>query len=96
MISDRSFTDVGVVEQLSDIREREYRAKGIGDYMFTVDATTVVDATMKGGNARFINHSCDPNCYSRIVTVDGYKRICIFSQRQLAQGEGTARTGRTL
>ena len=40
---------------------------------FRVDDKFVVDATMDGGRARFINHSCGPNCMSKIITVDGRK-----------------------
>lgn len=44
---------------LTDKREKFYNSKGIGCYMFRVDDNFVVDATMKGNAARFINHSCD-------------------------------------
>ena len=44
---------------LTDKREKYYESKGIGCYMFKIDDDTVVDATMKGNAARFINHSCD-------------------------------------
>lgn len=44
---------------LTDKRERYYDSKGIGCYMFKIDENFVVDATMRGNAARFINHSCD-------------------------------------
>ena len=44
---------------LTDKREKHYESKGIGCYMFRIDDNFVVDATMRGNAARFINHSCD-------------------------------------
>ena len=41
------------------MREKYYESKGIGCYMFRIDEETVIDATMHGNAARFINHSCD-------------------------------------
>ena len=47
---------------LCDKREKEYEAKGMGCYMFRIDEQTVVDATVHGNAARFINHSCEVCC----------------------------------
>ncbi|KAL4228619.1 Histone-lysine N-methyltransferase [Mactra antiquata] len=72
---------------MTDMREKYYESKGIGCYMFRIDDTDVVDATMKGSAARFINHSCDPNCYSKVITVDNRKHIVIFAMKQIFRGE---------
>ena len=53
---------------------------------FDNDADEVVDATMSGNEARFINHACDPNCYSKVITVDGNKKIMIFALRRWVHG----------
>lgn len=46
---------------------------------------------MQGNAARYINHSCDPNCYSKVVEVEGGKKhICIFSKRTIQVGEELA------
>lgn len=55
--------------------------------MFRIDDYEVVDATVHGNAARFINHSCEPNCYSRVITVDGKKHIVIFASRRIYRGE---------
>lgn len=44
---------------LTDKRERYYDGRGIGCYMFKIDDNLVVDATMRGNAARFINHACE-------------------------------------
>ncbi|XP_075984687.1 histone lysine N-methyltransferase trithorax isoform X2 [Anticarsia gemmatalis] len=77
---------------LADQREKRYEAmsgrRGVGGcYMFRIDDNLVVDATLKGNAARFINHSCDPNCYSRVVDIHGHKHILIFALRRITVGE---------
>ncbi|XP_053125298.1 histone-lysine N-methyltransferase 2A isoform X2 [Hemicordylus capensis] len=72
---------------LTDKREKYYDSKGIGCYMFRIDDSEVVDATMHGNAARFINHSCEPNCYSRVINIDGQKHIVIFATRKIYRGE---------
>ena len=72
---------------MADPRERHYESRKIGCYMFRLDDDWVVDATMRGNAARFINHSCDPNCASRVVCVEGVKHIVIYALRELGDGE---------
>lgn len=40
----------------------------------------------QGNDARYINHSCDPNAYTKIVTVDGLKHVAIVAARAIAAG----------
>lgn len=45
---------------IADVRERHYEQIGIGSsYLFRIDAEYVIDATVKGNHARFINHKCE-------------------------------------
>lgn len=69
--------------ELCDKREKYYDRRSIGCYMFRIDDHLVVDATMKGNAARFINHSCDvctSNCcaYFELVFVLFYKAAFLF------------------
>ncbi|KAK9270249.1 hypothetical protein L1049_025826 [Liquidambar formosana] len=74
--------------RISDIRERQYEKMGIGSsYLFRLDDGYVVDATKRGGIARFINHSCEPNCYTKVISVEGQKKIFIYAKRHIATGE---------
>ena len=53
---------------MAEKRELEYENAKIGsDYMFRVDPLTVCDATKHGNVARFINASCDPNCFTKVL-----------------------------
>ncbi|KAL8918510.1 MAG: hypothetical protein Q9208_007317 [Pyrenodesmia sp. 3 TL-2023] len=77
-----------VRQQVADIRERQYLKSGIGSsYLFRIDDHTIIDATKRGGIARFINHSCTPNCTAKIITVDRSKRIVIYALRDIAKDE---------
>lgn len=76
-----------VRQQVADMRERRYLKSGIGSsYLFRIDENTVIDATKRGGIARFINHSCTPNCTAKIIKVDGSKRIVIYALRDIERG----------
>ncbi|KAF3760275.1 histone methyltransferase activity protein [Cryphonectria parasitica EP155] len=77
-----------VRQRIADLREINYTKSGIGSsYLFRIDDDAVVDATKKGGIARFINHSCAPNCKASIIRVEGTKRIVIYAERAIAQNE---------
>ena len=47
----------------------------------------VIDATRKGGPARFLNHSCAPNCATEKWLVAGELCVGIFARKQIAAGE---------
>ncbi|XP_069684013.1 histone-lysine N-methyltransferase SETD1 [Periplaneta americana] len=73
---------------VADLRERHYEATGIGSsYLFRIDVDTIIDATKCGNLARFINHSCNPNCYAKIITIEGQKKIVIYSKQQISVNE---------
>lgn len=73
---------------MAEKREIEYFAAKLGsDYMFRMDDLTVCDATKQGNVARFINASCDPNCYTKIISIDGVKRIVVYAKRNIQSGE---------
>lgn len=60
-------------------------------YLFTLNEHYVIDGNDNGNSARWINHSCEPNC--RAVTVeDAHERperdrIVIEALRDIAEGE---------
>ncbi|CAG9540853.1 unnamed protein product [Cercopithifilaria johnstoni] len=73
---------------VADEREKRYERRGMGSsYLFRIDSDNVIDATQMGNLARFINHSCQPNCYAKIVVVDGEKRIVIYSKLAINKGD---------
>ncbi|KJH43268.1 SET domain protein [Dictyocaulus viviparus] len=72
--------------EVGEMREKRYVAQNRGVYMFRIDEDLLVDATMAGGPARYINHSCDPNCSTRILAAGPYpedKKIIITANRPI-------------
>lgn len=77
-----------VRQSVADHREKMYEKAGIGSsYLFRIDEDTIVDATYRGSVARFINHSCDPNCYAQVIMVKSEPKIVIYSLREIFPGE---------
>jgi uncharacterized protein len=66
--------------------DRRYELKEENDshtFLFIVDSRTVIDAGVDGNDARFFNHSCDPNCESVIEK----GRVYIEALRTIEPGE---------
>lgn len=72
---------------VGDIREERYRKRGLADYLFSFSEKQIIDATMCGANARFVNHCHAPNCRARIIHVSGMKHIVIVSKTFICPGE---------
>lgn len=58
-----------------------------GIYMFRIDENRVIDATLFGGLARYVNHSCNPNCVAETVQIDRENKILIIANRKILRGE---------
>ena len=71
-----------ISNQVSLKREARYIKQG-HIWCFKLTNRTVIDAGVGGNDARFINHSCRPNCYVHIV--DG--TIWIRAARKIRNGE---------
>ncbi|XP_071540275.1 uncharacterized protein trr isoform X3 [Panulirus ornatus] len=76
--------------ELAEVREKRYEAQNRGIYMFRLDDQRVVDATVTGGLARYVNHSCGPNCYTETIEVERDLKILIISNRKILRGEELA------
>lgn len=66
--------------------DRRYEDKPADDshtFLFIVDKRTVIDAGVDGNAARFINHSCGPNC----ETITENRRVFIEALRTIDPGE---------
>jgi SET domain-containing protein len=69
-----------------DEADRRYDLKGDDNghtFLFIASNRTVIDAGVNGNEARFINHSCDPNC----ETVIEKSRVFIDAIRSIKPGE---------
>jgi hypothetical protein len=74
-------------QKVADHREKAYEKRGIGSsYMFRVDDDTIIDATERGNVARFTNHSCEPNCYAEVITVQGQPKIVFYAAKKIEAG----------
>ncbi|TKR59533.1 hypothetical protein L596_029189 [Steinernema carpocapsae] len=81
---------IGEIVSEDDANQREhlYTKHGVpSSYLFQLNSKEVIDARMKANFARFINHSCDPNCESTWFKVGGKERIFLYAIRDIAENE---------
>lgn len=79
-----------------DNEEASKREKVDGSFLFNVDCfnvdkqTYVVDALNYGNEARWVNHSCDPNLKVFGVLIDrfvDYETLAFFAMKDIQVGE---------
>ncbi|GLT76145.1 hypothetical protein SLA2020_478210 [Shorea laevis] len=78
--------------RVADKRESEYMSGRkvqykSACYFFRIDKEHIIDATRKGGIARFVNHSCLPNCVAKVISVRNEKKVVFFAERDIYPGE---------
>ncbi|HUS23634.1 MAG TPA: SET domain-containing protein-lysine N-methyltransferase [Candidatus Binatia bacterium] len=60
-------------------------------FLFTINDDFVVDAGIGGNDARWINHSCEPNCEAQVLEDPGpdrsKDRVMIVALREISPGE---------
>ncbi|XP_040973161.1 uncharacterized protein [Gossypium hirsutum] len=81
-----------VGQHVADKRELEYMSGRkvqykSACYFFRIDKEHIIDATPKGGIARFVNHSCLPNCVAKVISVKNEKKVVFFAERDIYPGE---------
>jgi SET domain-containing protein len=72
-----------IIEYLGRPVTEKEQYENRGKYLFWTSDTTMIDGNIKENTAKYINHSCIPNC-----EVDIYKkRIYVFAKRNIKVGE---------
>ncbi|KAL3315914.1 Histone-lysine N-methyltransferase setd2 [Cichlidogyrus casuarinus] len=81
---------VGEVIQFSEFRRRIHKYEKMNHshhYFMALGSDTFIDAGTKGNWARFINHSCEPNCETQKWNVSGLICIGIFANQTIQAGD---------
>ncbi|XP_077293329.1 nuclear receptor binding SET domain protein [Arctopsyche grandis] len=80
---------VGEVIDETEFQRRMTRRQEMRDenyYFLTLDKDRMIDAGPKGNVARFMNHSCEPNCETQKWTVNGDTRVGLFALKDVEAG----------
>ncbi len=72
---------IGQSEFVSRSRDTGHR------YFMWLDEGEYLDPSRRGSIARFMNHSCEPNCTMEVWTVKGVLRACVYTKRAIANNE---------
>jgi len=56
-------------------------------FIMEIGPDAVIDASRRGNESRFLNHSCDPNCEAQKWSVKNETRIGLFAHKVIVPGE---------
>jgi SET domain-containing protein len=78
------YTGERITHQEADVRYDDLSMRHHHTMLFSLDDVWCIDAAQEGGNdARFINHSCEPNCEA----IQEGDRVFIFATQRIEEGE---------
>jgi len=72
-----------IIEYFGDLINRDEADKRGGKYLFDISDRFAIDGTTRKNTARYINHSCRPNCETDVVK----SRIFVYAKRNIKEGE---------
>lgn len=76
-----------VSEQTFKDRMTSIYKNDVHHYCLKLDGGSVIDGHRMGGEARFVNHSCEPNCEMQKWSVNGLFRMALFALRKIQSDE---------
>ncbi len=76
------YTGEHISDEESDRRYDDDAMEHAHTFLFTIDDDDIIDAAVSGNDARFINHSCNPNCES----VTEGNRVFVYAIKNIAPG----------
>lgn len=74
-----------VIEYVGVIISEEVAQKRGGRYLFELNDKCTIDGKGRDNIARYINHSCKPNCYPELT--DDEKQVFIITKKNISKGD---------
>uniref|UniRef100_A0A3Q2YJG2 Nuclear receptor binding SET domain protein 1b n=1 Tax=Hippocampus comes TaxID=109280 RepID=A0A3Q2YJG2_HIPCM len=80
------------LRSVSDIKKGAFVSEYVGEVIDEEECRArikydrIIDAGPKGNQARFMNHSCQPNCETQKWTVNGDTRVGLFALQDIPKG----------
>lgn len=74
-----------IIEYTGEVISDEEAERRGGKYLFELNDSWTIDGKGRENLARYMNHSCKPNCYAELT--EDEKRVFIYAKRKIAPGE---------
>lgn len=74
-----------VIEYTGEVISAEEADRRGGKYLFELNENWTIDGKGRENIARYINHSCRPNCYPELT--EDETKVFIYAKKKIAPGE---------